>query len=41
MKQRTNITIDTELYKQVKEHIKNNGQTFSGLISMLLRREIK
>lgn len=41
MKQRTNITIDIELYKQVKKHIKNNGQTFSGLISMLLRREIK
>ena len=41
MKQRTNITIDEELYKQVKEHTKNNGQTFSGLISMLLRREIK
>lgn len=41
MKQRTNITIDTELFKKVKEHIKTNGQTFSGLVSMLLRREVE
>lgn len=35
------ITIDNKLFEGIKKHTKENGQTFSGLISVLLNREIK
>lgn len=40
MKIHTNITIEERLHKKAKEYAEDNGQTFSGLVSVLLRGEI-
>ena len=40
MKTKTTISISKELHEQSKEYAENNGQTFSGLVSVLLRNKI-